>query len=80
MPMDQLEAYVGEHKHLPNIPSESEIKKSGIDLGDMQSRHMEKTEELYLYVFQLNQRIKELEETTKNQQKIIGDLYSNKTK
>lgn len=54
MPLEKLESFTRKHHHLPRIS-----KASGIfERGDMV---LEKVEELHLYIFQLNKRIKELE-------------------
>jgi len=45
--------YVNQYKHLPDIPSEREIKEDGLDLGEMQKLQMQKIEELTLYILQL---------------------------
>jgi hypothetical protein len=58
--LEEVEKYIGEHKHLPNIPSAAEVEKDGIAVGDMQKRLMEKVEELTLYVIELKKQIDEL--------------------
>ncbi len=45
-----LEIFIKENKHLPNIPSAAEIEKDGISLGEMQIKMMEKLEELTLHI------------------------------
>jgi hypothetical protein len=55
-----LEQYIKENKHLPNIPSAQEVKDKGIELGDMNARLLEKIEELTLYIIELNKKIEEL--------------------
>lgn len=57
-----LEKYVNENKHLPNIPSAKEIEKDGHQLGDVQVKMLEKIEELSLYIIELNKKVKALEE------------------
>ncbi len=53
--LTQLENQVMEQKHLPGIPSAASVaSQQGIEIGDMQKRLLEKVEELYRYVFQLN--------------------------
>lgn len=49
----QLQSYVQEHKHLPGIPSAKEMTAKGLNLGEMQSKLLEKIEELTLYVIGL---------------------------
>jgi hypothetical protein len=47
--LDELRAYIAKEKHLPNVPSEEEIRAGGLDLTDFQMRLLEKVEELTLY-------------------------------
>lgn len=66
MSIEELENFVKTHKHLPNIPSAEEIETDeGVNLGEMQVKHLEKTEELYLYIIELNKRIEQLEKKLK---------------
>jgi hypothetical protein len=55
-----LESYIKQNKHLPNIPSAATIEKEGMEVGDMQKRMMEKIEELTLYIIELKKEIDEL--------------------
>lgn len=57
-----LEKFVIENKHLPNIPSAKEIEQDGHQLGDVQVKMLEKIEELSLYIIELNKKVKALEE------------------
>lgn len=63
--LKQIKEYIEEHKHLPEIPSASEVEKNGIILGDMNLRLLKKIEELTLHQIQLMEEIeamkKELE-------------------
>ncbi len=62
MDLHALEHSINQNKHLPGIPAASEIERDGILVGDMQTRMMEKIEELTLYIIQLNKRIENLEQ------------------
>ena len=55
--LEETEAYINEHKHLPNIPAAAVVDKEGFALGDMQKRMMEKVEELTLYLIEANKNI-----------------------
>jgi hypothetical protein len=55
-----LESSVKTHKHLPGIPSAKEINKEGILIGDMQTKMMEKIEELTLYIISLQKQVDDL--------------------
>ncbi len=56
LPLDELEASINKNKHLPNIPAASVIEKEGIKLGQMNTKLMEKVEELTLYIIELNKK------------------------
>ncbi len=60
MPIDEMEKSIIENKHLPGIPSASEVKEKGLHLGDMQVRMMEKIEQLSLYIIDLKHQKDEL--------------------
>lgn len=46
--------------HLPNIPNAAEVKKEGIEVGEMNRKLLEKIEELTLYIIDLQEQINEL--------------------
>jgi len=53
MPLDELEKSVKQNRRLPGIPSEKEVAENGVSLGEMQSKLLQKIEELTLYVIEL---------------------------
>ena len=53
MPAEELEAFIKEHKHLPGVPSATEVVENGIDLADINRILLEKIEELTLRVIEL---------------------------
>ncbi|TAE72623.1 MAG: hypothetical protein EAZ85_09220 [Bacteroidetes bacterium] len=57
----EVEAFIQKNKHLPDVPSEKQLQKEGLDLGEMQKIQMQKIEELTLYIIELEKRIKTLE-------------------
>ena len=61
-PLAEVATFIGKNKHLPDVPSESEITANGLDLGEMQKIHMQKIEELTLYLLEQDKRIKLLEQ------------------
>lgn len=56
-PLDSLKRFIQLNKHLPEIPSTSEVAKNGIDLGNTQALLLKKIEQLTLYVIDLNEEI-----------------------
>jgi hypothetical protein len=60
--LEEVEQYITENKHLPEIPSTSEVLKNGIELKEMNVLLLKKVEELTLYLLEQNKKIKELTE------------------
>jgi len=61
MPLEQVDAFVKEHKHLPGLPSAAQVSTDGINVGRMQTTLLEKVEELTLHVIEMNKRIESLQ-------------------
>jgi len=66
--LESLEEFILQNKHLPGVPSESEVKRNGVDIADTQVLLLQKIEELTLYAIQqykdnseLRARIEKLE-------------------
>lgn len=59
--LDEVENFITENKHLPEIPSAAEFCENGVKLGEMSFDLLKKVEELTLYVIQLNKKIEALE-------------------
>lgn len=60
--LKEVESFIKENKHLPDVPSEKEVTENGVDLGAMQSTLLQKIEELTLYVIEQDKRIEKLEQ------------------
>ncbi|MBB5638308.1 hypothetical protein HDE68_004237 [Pedobacter cryoconitis] len=61
MDINRLEDFVKTKYHLPEIASEKEMIENGIDMKDFQLKLLQKTEEMTLYIIQLNKKIELLE-------------------
>ena len=70
--LDDLENYIRKNQHLPNIPNAEEITKGGINIGEVQSKLLQKIEELTLYIIDQNKKIEKLENDYKNLKKKIN--------
>lgn len=51
--LKEVESYVKENKHLPGIPSASQMKEEGVNLSDMCNMLLEKVEELTLHLIRV---------------------------
>ena len=59
-PLSEVNAYIQANHHLPDIPSEAEVKEKGVSVGQMQSKLLAKVEELTLHMIQQEKENKEL--------------------
>jgi hypothetical protein len=51
--LTDVETFVKQNKHLPNMPSAEEMVKNGLDVATMDAKLLEKIEELTLYMIQM---------------------------
>jgi hypothetical protein len=79
--IDSVKAFIDKHQHLPEIPSKNDIKKNGLNVGEMQNILLKKIEELTLYMLNLkksNEGLKaENKELKKGQLEIAAKLQRN---
>ncbi|MCC6231352.1 MAG: hypothetical protein IT580_01840 [Verrucomicrobiales bacterium] len=61
-PLSEVHDYIQAHHHLPDIPSEAEVKEKGVSVGEMQSKLLAKIEELTLHMIQAEQQNRDLRE------------------
>jgi hypothetical protein len=73
-PLSEVGAYIRANGHLPDIPSEAEVKEKGVSVGDMQSKLLAKVEELTLHMIQAEERNNRLEEQNRELRDRIGRL------
>lgn len=55
--IQELESYVNENKHLPEIPSADAMQESSVNLAEMNMALLKKVEELTLYIIDLQGQI-----------------------
>lgn len=67
--LEEVEKHINEKGHLKDIPSEEEVLKNGINLGEMDSKLLQKIEELTLYIIEqkksYNKQTEEIEKMKK---------------
>lgn len=71
MPLGELEYYVQTQKHLPDLPSETEIKNNGYNMVDMDGILLKKIEELTLYAIDLQRQLIEQQEVINTLQEAL---------
>lgn len=62
MPLTELEKYISDNKHLPDMPTTKDVTTTGLDLGKTEGLLLKKVEELTLYLIELK---KDFEQTKK---------------
>jgi hypothetical protein len=60
--LSEVEKFIKENKHLPDVPSEKTVLKEGINMGKMDATLLQKIEELTLYVITLNKENESLKQ------------------
>lgn len=61
--LENVQRYINLHRHLPGVPSAQTMSKEtcGLNLAEMQGIQMEKIEEIYLYLIDMDKRLKVLQ-------------------
>lgn len=66
----EVESFIKQNGHLPNMPSAHEIETNGLPLASISTKQQEKIEELTLYL--INQK-KEIDELKKLVQQLVAN-------
>jgi hypothetical protein len=59
--LKDVEGFIKQNGHLPEIPSEKEVTENGVQLGEMNALLLKKIEELTLYVIEQNKTIQTMQ-------------------
>ncbi|MBB6130144.1 hypothetical protein [Mucilaginibacter lappiensis] len=85
-PLSDVKNYIDQNQHLPEVPSEQEMIKKGLDVGEMNKLLIKKVEELTLYLIDEHKEKEKQEAINNKQQEQIDqlnkriELLSNKIK
>jgi hypothetical protein len=79
-PLSEVRDYIRQNHHLPDIPSESEVRTSGVGVGEMQAKLLAKVEELTLHLIQMEERNKRLELENRKLSKRVGRIEAGATR
>jgi hypothetical protein len=74
--LNSVRAYINENHHLPDMPSAEDVKKNGLDLGEMDKILVKKVEELTIYAINAANENKGLREKLLLQEKRLKALES----
>ena len=56
-PLPAVERHIQTHKHLPDIPSAAQMQAEGVSMSQMQTKLLQKVEELTLYAIEQDKRL-----------------------
>ena len=69
--LGQVEQYIEENGHLPDVPAAEQVKAEGVSLGKMDALLLQKIEELTLYMIEQNKTIEAQQQQIKALQKAL---------
>lgn len=72
--LPELKYYIGQYHHLPEVPSQDDVDKNGLDLGEMNKVLTKKVEELTLYLIELSEKNKSEQQQIDELKKEIDNL------
>lgn len=70
--LTEVEKYITKNNHLPDVPSEAEVLKDGINLGQMDAILLQKIEELTLYTIEQQKLIEDMKGQLKKLSKKVN--------
>lgn len=76
----EVERFITKNRHLPGIVPAAEMQQNGLDVGDQQTKLLQKIEELTLYVIDLNKKVAEQQTVIQQQAKEIQRIGERKSR
>jgi len=74
--LNEVEQYIRENSHLPEIPSAQEIEKNGLMMAEMNMNLLKKIEELTLYMIEIKKENLEMKKKQVELEKQVKNLSS----
>jgi hypothetical protein len=69
--LTELETYINQNKHLPEVPSAKEMEKDGLNLKEMNLILLKKVEELTLFAIEANKKAQVMQNEINELKKIV---------
>jgi hypothetical protein len=60
--LKEVESYIQDNHHLPEVPSAEEVSTNGVNIGEMNTLLMKKVEELTLYIIDQQKKLEKQQE------------------
>lgn len=61
-PLSEVQSFIQENRHLPEIQSAVEMQQNGVSVNELQFQLLQKIEELTLYIIEQDKQIQELQQ------------------
>jgi hypothetical protein len=74
LPLSKLSEYIQANHHLPEVAPAAEMQKNGLNLGDNQTRLLQKVEELTLYIIGQNDELQRKDQQLQQQALMLKEL------
>nr|WP_299338455.1 carbohydrate binding domain-containing protein [Allomuricauda sp.] len=72
--LEEIQEYIKENGHLPNLPSREEVEANGVQLGEMNRLLLEKIEQLMLYTILQKEKLDLQQQKNRNMEKRLEQL------
>jgi hypothetical protein len=72
--LTDVKTYIDQNHHLPEIPSEADVTKDGLNLGEMNKLLLKKVEELTLYLIEKDKEVKAQDQRLAGQETSIKEM------
>lgn len=76
--LESVSKFVKQNKHLPELPTATEVENKGQDLAEVQKVLVKKVEELTLYIIQLKQENNDMRQENKEIRKRLAEVEKTK--
>jgi hypothetical protein len=75
-PLAEVKTFIDKNHHLPDMPSEAEVAKNGINVGEINKLLTQKVEELTLYLIELKKDNEQQQSIVKQQDKLLKNIQA----
>jgi hypothetical protein len=72
-PLAEVEKFINENKHLPEVPSAEEFRQNDMNVSQMSNKLLQKIEELTLYAIEQNKKLEEQQKNIAEQQNVVKE-------
>lgn len=75
--LNEVEKFISKNHHLPEIPSQEEVNKNGVDLLEMDAKLLQKIEELTLYMIEMKKENELMKKKNEELESKVNSLLKN---